>query len=304
MGKAAWALLFLFSSSIAAQAQVRSINVVMPRLFGHFVGDVLRDEVDVRVDDGVELVAASVPQPGPLNQWLELVGSRVETARDDGAKLYRFYFAYQTFYPALDARQLDVPGLTLSFKSGDHIYPVQVPAWSFGISPLREILPPAKASGGQYMQPDVPPRLYDLRRDSEVAFGLLAATLAAFVLLAYHLAWWPFGARANRPFTEAARRIRRLLAGAGSAPDYREALVVLHRAVDTTAGHAVFSEDVPAFLSQHPAFAQLREEFTRFFVGSQSAFFGENQTAAVAAFSPAELQRFSNQLAAAERSAP
>ncbi len=303
MRKIAFALLVLLGSSLAAQAQVRSVELLTPRLFGHFIGDVLRDEVDVRVDDGVELVAASVPQPGPLNQWLELTSSRFEVARDDGAKLYRFYFAYQTFYPALDARQLEVPGFTLSFQSGDHLYPAQVPGWSFGISPLREILPPAKASGGQYMQPDALPRLYDLRRDSLVAFALLAAALAALVLLAYHLAWWPFGARASRPFTEAARRIRRSLAAPEPGRAYREALVILHRAVDATAGHAVFSEDLPAFLSQHPTFARLSEEFTRFFAGSQSAFFGENQTAAIAAFSPAELRKFSDQLAAAERSA-
>ncbi|HEY0146717.1 MAG TPA: nonribosomal peptide synthetase MxaA [Methylovirgula sp.] len=303
MRRALTAILIFLGASLAAQAQVQSVKLVTPRLFGHFVGDVLEDEVDVRVDDGVELAPASVPQPGPLNQWLELSSSRVETQSDQGATLYRLYFAYQTFYPALDARQLDVPGFTLSFKSGDHIYPAQVPAWSFGISPLREILPPAKASGGQYMQPDAPPPYYNLQRESYLAFGLLVATLIALALLAYHLAWWPFGARAHRPFTEASRTIRKLFAGAEAGSAYRQALVVLHRAVDSTAGRAIFSEDVPAFLAQHPAFARLGEQFRRFFASSQSVFFSDKPAAGIGAFSAAELRQFSDQLAATERSA-
>jgi mxaA protein len=303
MRKAAIAILIFLGAPLAAQAQVQSVNLITPRLFGHFVGDVLSAEVDVRVDDGVELVPASVPQPGPLNQWLELSHSRVETASDHGAKLYRLFFDYQTFYPALDARQLDIPGITLSFKSGDHIYPAEVPGWSFGISPLREILPPAKASGGQYMQPDVLPSHYDVRREIYFALGLLAATLVALILLAYHLAWWPFRARAHRPFTEASRTIRKLLAGAETTSAYREALVVLHRAVDSTAGHAVFSEDVPSFLDEHPSFARLKEQFTRFFASSQSVFFSDKPAAGIGAFSRAELRQFSDQLAATERSA-
>src|SRR5580692_11711676 len=94
MRRALTAVLVFLGASFAAQAQVQSVKLITPRLFGHFVGDVLEDEVDVRVDDGVELTPASVPQPGPINQWLELSRSRVETQRDHGATLYRLFFAY------------------------------------------------------------------------------------------------------------------------------------------------------------------------------------------------------------------
>jgi mxaA protein len=125
----------------------------------------------------------------------------------------------------------------------------------------------------------------------------------ALALLAYHLAWWPFAARAHRPFTEAARAIRKELEG-GDAGGYRDALVTLHRAVDSTAGRAVFPEDLSSFLAQHPAFARLRDDFTRFFASSQSLFFSDNPPAALAALSTVELRRFSDALAAAERAAP
>jgi mxaA protein len=303
MRRVSIAVLAFLAASFAAQAQVRSVELITPRLFGHFIGDVLKVEIDVRVDDGVELEPASVPRPGPINQWLELLSSRVESRGDHGATLYRVYLSYQTFYPALDARQLDMPGVTLSFKSGDRIYQAKVPTWSFGISPLREVLPPARESGGAYMQPSVLPAFYDTRRDAYRALGLASASLLALALLAYHLAWWPFAARAHRPFAQAARVIRKDLANEDARRGYRDAIIALHRAVDQTAGHAVLPEDMPGFFVKHPAFARMQEEFTRFFASSQSLFFGDNLVAALAAFSSVDLRRFSDELAAAERSA-
>jgi mxaA protein len=288
----------------SARAQVSAVTVLTPRLFGHFVGDVLTDEVDVRVVDGTELDMASVPQPGFLNQWLELVGSRVDMVSDRGGKLYRLHLSYQTFYPALDARQLAVPGFTLTLKSGAHIYPAPVPAWSFGISPLREVLPPARASGGQYMQPNIVPAYYDTRDEAYRALRLAGVGLIALALLAYHLAWWPFARRRRRPFARAARVIRKALASGDMQSGYREALIALHRALDQTAGQSILSADAPEFFAQHPAFARMQDEFTRFFASSQSVFFGDNPAGALASFGSLDLRRFSEALVVAERSAP
>jgi mxaA protein len=288
----------------SARAQVRSVTVLTPRLFGHFVGDVLTDEVDVRVADGTVLDMASVPQPGFLNQWLELVGSRVDMLAERDAKLYRLHLSYQTFYPALDARQLDVPGFTLTLKSGAHIYPAPVPAWSFGISPLREVLPPAKASGGQYMQPNILPAYYDTRDEAYLALRLAGAGLIALAFLAHHLAWWPFVRRRGRPFARAARVIRKALASGDKQSGYREAIIALHRALDQTAGHSVLPADAPDFFAQHPAFARMQDEFRRFFASSQSVFFGDNPAGALASFGSVDLRRFSEALVVAERSAP
>ncbi|MGO9133487.1 MAG: nonribosomal peptide synthetase MxaA [Methylovirgula sp.] len=303
MLKGAIAALILFGLAQTCAAQLRNVDVAKPRLFGYFVGDVLRDEVDVDVDEGTELVRASVPERGPLNAWLELSQSSFETTHHGNITRYRLHLSYQTFYPALDARQIDIPGFTLSFKTGDHIYPVSVPSWSFGISPLREVLPEAKASGADYMQPDVLPTNYDYRRTAIWAFGLLTATLIAAILLARHMALWPFGARPQRPFTVAARTVRKLSTQGETQLAYREALVAVHRAVDATASYTVFAEDVPAFLGQHPIFARLKDQFAAFFVSSQNAFFSDRPSNASGCLSLPELRQFSNQLAVAERSA-
>jgi mxaA protein len=298
-----WAIvgLMFFAGVTAAQAQVRSVKLFTPRLFGYFVGDVVRSEVDITVDPEVELVPASVPSPGPLNSWIELISSRFEKGSAGDAKLYRFYFEYQNFYPALDSRYLDIPGFPISFTAGSKTVTAQVPQWSFLISSLREVLPEAKASGADYMQPDVDPPSFDLRRDLIGFLVLLAASLVALALLAYHLAWWPFASRPQRPFTEAARRIRKVLDVNQRGVGYRDALLTLHRAVDAAAGHAVFAEDLPEFLGQMPAFSELAEEFNQFFRSSRQMFFGDDLAGATNDFSPNELRKFSYRLAAVER---
>jgi len=292
----------ILAGMAAADAQVRSVKLVTPRLFGYFVGDRIPVEVDVVVDKDADLVPASLPQPGPLNAWLEIIGSRVE---EDGAagngKLYRIHVDYQNFYPALDSRSLNVPGLALSFTSGGKTLTADVPGWSFLISPLREVQPPPKAAGVDYMQPDARPRRISLYRSSVAALSLLACCLAAFALLAYHLAWWPFTARPRRPFTTAARRIRQLLDTRRDNAGYRDALLTLHRAIDATAGHAVFAEDLPEFLDRAPAFSPLKEDFDLFFRSSRQAFFAANTDAAASDFGPSKLSRFSDQLASVER---
>ena len=238
-----------------ADAQVQSVKLFTPRLFGYFVGDRIPVEVDIVVAKDVDLVPSSLPQPGPLNSWLEVIDSRVEEEGvPENGKLYRVYVDYQNFYPALDSRSLDVPGFTLSFTSGGKTLSADVPGWSFLISPLREVQPPPKPSGVDYMQHDARPRRTSLYRSSVAALGLFACCLAALALLAYHLAWWPFTARPRRPFTSAARRIHQLLDTRSGGKGYRDALLTLHRAIDATAGHAVFAEDLPEFLDHAPAF--------------------------------------------------
>jgi mxaA protein len=293
--------LMLFASAASAHAQIRSVKLVTPRLFGYFVGDVLHTEVDITVDPDADLVPASVPAPGPLNSWIDLTGSRFEKASAGGAKLYRLYFDYQNFYPSLDSRYLDIPSFPISFTEAGKTITAQVPQWSFLISSLREVLPEAKASGADYMQPDVIPPLFDLDRDRIAFLIFLAASSVWCSLLAYHLAWWPFGARAKRPFSEASRRVRRLLNARRDSSGYRDALLTLHRAIDATAGHAVFAEDLPEFLDEAPAFSGLQGEFNLFFRSSRQTFFADNLNGTTADFSPSEIRQFCDRLAAVER---
>ncbi len=303
MRRVSTAVLIFLGMSLAAQAQVQAVNLITPRLFGHFVGDVLKDEVDLRVGDGVELVSASVPQPGSLDQCSNF---RAAASRRKAITARRSTGSFSPIRHSIGAR---CPAIgrarALRYRSSPAI--ISIP-WKCrpGRSVFRRCAKccrPRKPPAEQYMQPYVPPPVYDVRRESVLAFSLLAATLAALVLLAHHLAWWPFGARARRPFTEASRTIRNCLRmQKPDRPIARRSSLSTVPSIRRPAG-AVFSEDVPAFLAQHPAFARMQDQFMRFFASSQSIFFSDKPAAGIGAFSPAELNQFSNQLAAAERAA-
>ncbi len=47
-----------------------------PRNFGYFVGDLIERRASSSRIATIELLAASLPKPGPLNYWLDL--TRVE----------------------------------------------------------------------------------------------------------------------------------------------------------------------------------------------------------------------------------
>ncbi|MFD1355738.1 nonribosomal peptide synthetase MxaA, partial [Methylorubrum suomiense] len=99
---------------------------------------------------------------------------------------------------------------------------------------------------------------------------------------------------------KALRRTRRKTAG--DARD-REALLVLHRAVDATAGRRVLADDLPLFLDRHPAFRGQADDLARFFAASRRAFFGRETEAAARTLPLPEIETLLARLAAAERSA-
>jgi mxaA protein len=82
---------------------------------------------------------------------------------------------------------------------------------------------------------------------------------------------------------------------------YRKALLILHRAIDATAGHAVFAEDLSDFIARAPTFARLKDEFNLFFRSSRRVFFGDDVAGATSEFGADALVRFSDRLASAER---
>ncbi|MDR7036613.1 mxaA protein [Methylobacterium sp. BE186] len=286
-----------------AIAQVRSVEVRTPRPFGHFLGDLVPGTVEIEAEPGFALQAASLPSPGPVTYWLDLRAVEQETA---GTR-HRLRLTYQTFYAALDARSLEVPGFALVLASerphGATTARVEVPGWSLGVSPLREVQPPRRADPADDLRPDGRgPRLRpEPMRDASLALASLA--LAALGLLARDRAWWPFRARPARAFARPARRLAALARGPQTDETYREGLTALHRGLDAAAGQRLLADDLPAFLARHEAFRGQEEGLDRFFAASRLAFFGGATEAARARLPLAEVSATARRLAAAERAA-
>ncbi|MES1179688.1 MAG: nonribosomal peptide synthetase MxaA, partial [Hyphomicrobium sp.] len=202
-------------------------------------------------------------------------------------------------------RKLTVPGFTLRLMRSEGAEDVAVPAWSFVISPLRELFAGAQTGDASAvaLQPDAKPLLLPTRLERGAILVSAPLALAALLVLARHMAWWPFRESPHRPFTEAARFLRvhgTRLAGAGG---YRSALLKLHRAFDLAAGRRVLPDDIGLFLRDHPKFVPISQDIARVFAASREAFFGVGPTEARAALPIPELADIAERLGEAERGA-
>ncbi|HXF76271.1 MAG TPA: nonribosomal peptide synthetase MxaA, partial [Methylomirabilota bacterium] len=283
---------------------ILSLTAVNPRAFGYFVGDVIDREIVADVAEPYRLDIASLPAPGRLTYWLELRSLSLDEGELANATRYRLTLRYQTFYVPLQPSRLTIPSFTLKFEGGGKSAETQVAPWDFVMSPLREIevkLPEEGPSG--YLLPDAKPQVGSARAARMGFAAALAFAATASLALAYYYSCGPFRKRPARPFTQAARAIKRRLAVRMSEDSYRQSLLDLHRAFDLAAGKRLFAGDVPDFLATHSEFAPMARDIARFFATSREAFFADKTNLASAAMSPAAVAELSARLGEAERRA-
>jgi mxaA protein len=282
---------------------VLSVGTIDPRGFGYFVGDLLTREIVVIVAEPYKLEAATQPAPRRLSYWLDLRSVDIAARERDGATRYRFKLAYQTFYVPLSPEPRTLPEITLRFTGGDETALATVPPFDFVMAPLREVIPEQPEEGPVgYLRPDAEPRTISTRQARTGFAAGLMTVLVALTLLAYHNAWWPFRKRPQRPFTEAARALRRL-SGAPGGEAYRTGLLDLHRAFDVSAGRRLLADDVPEFLAHHEEFQPHESEIGRFFENSRRAFFGNDVVGAAEIMPLPAVAALGAELGAAERRA-
>lgn len=302
MLRAALAFLMVLGAVQSAVAEVR-VFMSEPRAMGYFLGDTITRTAEIETAPGDEILAAAVPQPGPLNYWLDLRDVDLVTEDRSDARVHRLTLTYQTFYAALDPRRLVIPALEVAVKTEGGTETAKIPPFSFVMAPLREVLPQKINETDGYLLPDERP--VERRSGSLRTAALISAALASLflLLLARDLAWWPFNHRAVRPFSRAAREVSRVLGGEESAEGYRGALLALHRAFDTAAGRRVLATDLDRFLSTHPEHGDTRADVERFFAASRKVFFGDAEREGKASLPPSDLKVLAATLARQERAA-
>ncbi|MBS9476366.1 nonribosomal peptide synthetase MxaA [Ancylobacter radicis] len=298
-----------------AQAQLRSVELYAPRPFGYLIGDTIGHTVEIALDAPFTLDPASLPQPRSVDYWLDLREVRLDDQGvSEGVHRYRLDLVYQSFYAALEPKRLDIPAFTLSARDGDHRVSVAVPAWSFLMSPLREIVSTGQGAV-MALRPDIVPRPIPTRGTTLALAASAGVALAGLLVIAWQMGWGPFGRRRARPFARAARQVRAAIGAmrhgsVSSAPSstslhrhagYKQALQTLHRAFDATAGRGVFAEDLAGFFADHASFSAAETEIRHLFEASRRAFFGGDVLGAEAVFPPAELAALAGRLRAIER---
>lgn len=241
---------------LAAPAMAQDVSVQNPRAYGWWLGDELVQQVRITLPAGAALDPASLPRARAVDYWLDL---RAVERQDDGNRI-NLTLRYQNFYAALEPSTRQVPAFPMRLMDGSRL---DLPGFSYVTSPLRPILAP---STPDQLQPDPPYHLIDSRPTLMRLALSGVALLAGLLMLSWHQGWFPFHARAARPFTQAARRLRRL-----PEPEARRSL---HRAFDAAFGRVLIGADLDGFLAQKPQFAPLAERLRGFFAASDARFFG------------------------------
>lgn len=236
------------------------------RDFGYTVGSLVDHRIVVDLPPNTSVDPKLLPSPGPVNDWLDLRTLHWSMPRDDRLQIDLTYLILRG---VKSPEPTAIPALTLSVRHGDAISELHAPDWPFTLMPV--------------IPPGIPDEKLEIRgmRSRPAASGsgeqwALAGSLFAAAACAFLVAWrrglFPaLGSPA--PFTAALRELGHPSFALNPAERYTAALKRIHRAIDQTAGSAVFPASLAAFLDRHPAFTPLRAEFEQFFRASQRHFF-------------------------------
>ena len=244
-----------------------------PRAFGYQVGDVVSRTVAVHVPDGLVLDESSVPRPGVIGPAMELrrVTRTTSTTTEPGGRRIELTLDYQVFLSPPEPRTLETPTFTLRFDGQPRAQQVRIEGWPVTVSPLVPVDVSPRRGLGEW-QPDTPPPLIDTTPGSTRLMACGGAALLLLGYLAHVNLLLPGLSRANRPFMQAWRVLRRMPGGASEA-QWQASIQRLHEALNLTAGEIVFEPGVDRFIDARPRFGHLRSDLVAFFQLSRRAFF-------------------------------
>lgn len=261
------ALTLLLVIAPAVAAQPIAVNAQSPRSFGYSIGDRVERVVELELGAPWSLARASLPAPGRQNAWFDLAEiSTLETPTPVGRHV-TVRFTYQLLNSPTQPMVLLLPRVGLRFEGGPAPVERDVPPAEIFAAPLI----PAAAIGSTLDAPRADrkpePIPVDALRERMSIYGLGAAAVLLMMLAARQFAL----RRHAGPFVRACRELRRL-AHAHTKEDPSAAMRIVHRALDETAGHTVFLDNVETlFASAHRA--PLRERTRAFLERSRELFF-------------------------------
>jgi mxaA protein len=229
-------------------------------------GDLIHQHVQVGVESAYTLEAGLLPSAGAVvADGLEVRQAIWTRTHERAGAIYRVEVIYQLFKTVGNSEQMTVPALGLGFVAGDRRAWLEVPAWSFTQQAL------AGSANDAAIKEALPPLEYNLQPTRR-----LLAELAAVLLLTMSYAWLRRCLfKKLPPFAAAAKTCKRLSRREDDGTE-RSMLLALHRAVDRSAGYALFRSGLPRFLAEHPEFTGMEAEFRRFFYVSERFFYANS----------------------------
>lgn len=277
---------------------IHGVSLAVPRDFGIVMGDTVHADIRVRLEPGYALETALLPlADGAVSDVLEI--RSVDWSQESGGNesIYRVGLTYQVFKGVREPEILQVPPVPLHFKKGEQTVETAAPARPMTLMP---IIPTATPDEKVALRDSLPPlALPDAGRPA-----MLAAFFAALAGLSGGFAWYLNRPAKAAPFRLAGRALRKLRGRSGELEAFKDALRTLHEALNQTAGHTLFLNQLPEFLNQHPEFAGLQTELEEFFRLSQRLFFSHQETSLPADYPFPRLETLCRALAKVEKSKP
>jgi len=252
----------------ALHAQPITITPVPLRAFGYSIGDRVERRVDLWLAPPWSLTQGGLPTPGRQSPWFDLVEiTRTSEAAKNGTHV-ELRFVYQLLNSPVQPTVLSLPRVGVKFEGGPQPVQRDIPPVDVFASPLL----PAAATGSMLdaMRDDRKPEVIPVQhfRQRLTVYVLVAAAILAWMLVRQQLA----SRRRAGPFVRACRELRNLARGPSDVARAETAMRVVHRALDETAGHTVFVDNVDT-LFESAYRAPLRARTLTFLDRSRQRFF-------------------------------
>ncbi|MDD1620800.1 MAG: nonribosomal peptide synthetase MxaA [Methylococcaceae bacterium] len=241
-----------------------------PRPFGYLIGDEIRHRVVVETGTDMSLNLNSVPKQGEVNRWLNLNRVKIETDAETGDTVIDL--VYQVFYAPNEVKMLSVPGFSLQFNQAGKTVEQAVPAWSFSLSPIKELAVRKDEGGLNYMRPDALPMALPTQNQRLGLYASLTLALFTAGYLAYLYGYFPVWPK-RRIFKRAAGELSRL-----SERELERGLAVIHHALNTLNGRPLFKHKLSDFYQAHPEYQRAAESMEWFFNFSNQVLFAGRQS--------------------------
>jgi mxaA protein len=261
------AVLLLAAST--APAQSITIRPIPPRPFGYSVGDRVERTVLVEAPSNWVLVEDWLRGAVRRTVWFELAHAQVIHTTAGATTRHELHLVYQLLNSPAEPTVLLLPRLALRFEGDGTPVERDVPPAQVFAAPLL----PASAAGSTLdaPRPDRTPR--PIPTDSFATRFAIYAVVALVALLWLALERLRAARGRARPFARACRELRRLAHRPDDGERSAAAMRIVHRALDQTAGHAVFLENLERLFGAQPQSAPLRDRTRAFLQQSRRRFF-------------------------------
>jgi mxaA protein len=260
------------------KAGVVSIQIQDPaRAVGYTVGDVLTRHMVINIKKPYKLIPESLPIVGYQKRYkgqplgIDLSDIKHSSKESGGSVTHDLTLSYQVFTNKTVVKSGALPAEYLHIinveSKGKEVVKFRIPSFEFNISPIARFgQVKIEDDMSQYRGPLLLDNAPEKQR-LKILLSILALSLLGLLYMLGKHTWLP---RMGGPFAKSYRLIRKQ---ANTPQGIQNAVSSMHTALNITADHSLFNDNLDDFLAKKPAFNAIKTEMQQFFGLSNQVFF-------------------------------